>query len=403
MPLRIAVLSLALIVGLLVGLSACERETAPTVTVTDSVGIRLTISPDAPTTAPTTFAEIDPQPVLSLGGPDAEGPTQFYQIQHVHIDPRGRLWVADGQSGELRIFQPDGSHWKTRGGRGEGPGEFVRIRLLGSFRGDSVAVWDDANGRLSLFDGEGELVRTERVPPSDDPRPRAFDVFADGSFLGQVPRVFAAGSVEAGQILGDSVRLVRVDLENSTQSTLGGALGPLWLWTGQSQIPIPFTINAGFDVYDESVHLVSGQEFRVRVFEAGRLSEIYGVARDAREVSGADIAAYRAFIEEYYPESQQNDYLSTLDHPSRPTVMPAYSRLLAAADGHTWAQIYSPDFSAPATWDVYDASREWVGQVQTPGGFMTMTITGASVAGVWRDDLGVEHVRVYRIRPGEDS
>jgi hypothetical protein len=31
---------------------------------------------------------------------------------------------------------------------------------------------------------------------------------------------------------------------------------------------------------------------------------------------------------------------------------------------------------------------------------MTMTITGAAVAGVWRDDLGVEHVRIYRIRPG---
>ena len=148
---------------------------------------------------------------------------------------------------------------------------------------------------------------------------------------------------------------------------------------------------------------MSGPAFRVRVFEGGRLSEIYGVTRDVRTVSDADIVAYRAFIEEYYPESQQNDYLSTLDHPSRPTVMPAYSRLLAAADGHTWAQIYSPDFSAPATRDVYDASREWVGTVQTPGGFMTMAIMETTVAGVWRDDLGVEHVRIHRIRPGEGS
>ena len=395
-PLPTAVQSVAWIVVSILGLSACERDSAATVTVTDSAGIRLTLSPDVPTT----FAEIDPEPVLSLGGPNAEGPTQFYQIQHVRIDPQDRLWVADGQSGELRIFEPDGSYWKTRGGRGEGPGEFVRIRLLGSFRGDSVAVWDDANGRLTLFDGEGEFVRTERTPPSDDPRPRAFDVFADGSFLGRVSPILGEGSVEAGQILGDPVRLVRVDLENSTQRPQGGALGPLWLWTGRSQIPIPFTITAGFDISGESVHLVSGPDFRVRVFEDGRLSEIYGVARDAREVSEADIMAYREFIEEYYPESQQDDYLSTLAHPSRPTVLPAYSRLLSAADGHVWAQIYSPDFSAPVTWDVYNEARGWVGQVQTPGGFMTMTITGATVAGVWRDELGVEHVRVYRILGG---
>jgi 6-bladed beta-propeller len=379
----------------IVGLAACEGDSTPAVTVTDSAGIRVTLSPDVPTT----FAEVDPQPVLSLGGPNDSGPTLFYRIQHVHVDPRGRLWVADGQSGELRIFLADGSHWKTRGGRGEGPGEFLRIRLLGSFRGDSVAVWDNANGRLTLFDAEGEFVRTQRVPPGDDPRPRAFHVFDDGSVLGQVPRILDAGSLEAGQVLGDSVQLVRVDLEGSTQRPQGGALGPLWLWTGRNQIRIPFTINSSFVVYDESVQLVTGSAFRVRVFEGGRLSEIYGVARDAREVSGDDIEAYREFVEEYVPESQRNESLSALRHPRRPTVLPAYSRLIVAAGGHVWAQIYSPDFSAPATWDVFDEARVWMGQVQTPAGFMAMSIAGADVAGVWRDDLGVEHVRVYRIRP----
>ena len=382
--------------ALIVGLVACERNSAPGVTVADSAGIRLTFSPDGPTT----FAEVDPQPVLSLGGPDASGPTQFYRIQNVHVDPQGRLWVVDGQSGELRIFHPGGSHFKTIGGRGEGPGEFLRIRLLGSFRGDSVAAWDDANGRLTVFDGEGDFVRTERVPANDDPLPRAFDVFDAGSFLAQIPRVHAAGSLEAGQILGDSVRLVRVDIENSTQRPQAGALGPLWVWTGRSQIPIPFTINAGFDLLDESVHLVAGSAFRVRVFEGGRLAEIYGVARDEREVSAADIAVYRAFIQEYYTESQQDDYLSALAHPRRPIVLPAYSRLLSAADSHVWAQIYSPDVSAPATWDVFNRAREWVGHVQTPASFILMSITDGNVAGVWRDELGVEHVRVYRIRPG---
>ena len=125
-PLPTAVQSVAWIVVSILGLSACERDSAATVTVADSAGIRLTLSPDVPTT----FAEVDPEPVLSLGGPNAEGPTEFYQIQHVLIDAQDRLWVADGQSGQLRIFQPDGSHWKTRGGRGEGPGEFVRINML---------------------------------------------------------------------------------------------------------------------------------------------------------------------------------------------------------------------------------------------------------------------------------
>ncbi len=71
-----------------------------------------------------------------------------------------------------------------------------------------------------------------------------------------------------------------------------------------------------------------------------------------------------------------------------------------SAEGNVWAQIYSPDFFASGTWDVYGAGREWLGQVQTPAGFTVTNITSDQLVGVWRDDLGVEHVRVYRIRPG---
>ena len=46
----------AVSVVLIVGSSACERDAAPVVTVTDRAGIRLTLSPDVPTT----FAEVDP-------------------------------------------------------------------------------------------------------------------------------------------------------------------------------------------------------------------------------------------------------------------------------------------------------------------------------------------------------
>jgi hypothetical protein len=380
----------------IVGLTACESILPPTVTVTDSAGVRITLNPDAPTT----YAVVDPQPVLSLGNPDASGPRQFHRIQHVHIDAHGRVWVADGQSGELRIFDSDGSHWKTRGGQGEGPGEFLRIRLLGSFRSDSVAAWDQGTGRLTIFDGEGEFVRSRRIPSGDNPLAIARDVFGDGTLLSQVARIIPAGSIEAGQILGDSVRLTRIDLESSTQRPQGDALGPLWVWTGRNQISVPFTINASFDVLDESVHLVSGSSFRIQVFEDGDLSEIYGVAREVREVSEADIAAYREIAQQYTPESRRSDYLSVLGHPMRPSVLPAYSRLVVATDGYVWAQIYSPDLLAPATWDVFNGAREWVGQVETPESFMAMSITKGSVAGVWRDDLGVEHVRVYRIRPG---
>lgn len=84
------------------------------------------------------YAVIDTLPDVSLGSANATGPQRFAGIQGIHVDIEGRLWVADGESRELRIFLEDGSHWKTLGGPGEGPGEFLRLRLLGGIEGDTV-------------------------------------------------------------------------------------------------------------------------------------------------------------------------------------------------------------------------------------------------------------------------
>lgn len=373
-------------------LPACE-DSAPSrgPTVADSAGVRLTVNDHAALT----FAELDSIPEISIGGPDATGPTQFFRVQGIHVDASGRIWVADGQSGELRIFESDGSHWKTRGGDGEGPGEFGRIRLLGAAPGDTVLVGDGALDRLTVFSPEGEFVRTEPVPSSDRPAPRLFDVFGDGSVLGQLPRIVSASSLEPGQIVRDSVELVRWSLGTSTTQPYGSAQGPLWIWTGRQQVPVPFTVNASFDAADDRVYLVSGPEFRVRAIEGGELREVYAVDRAPRPVGRADVEAYRGFVQEYVPERRRADHLSALDHERRPEVLPGYDRVLASTDGPVWAQIYQADVEAPHDWDVFDAEGRFLGRVHVWSGLYPLVITEDTVVGVWRDPVGVEHVRVY--------
>lgn len=373
---------------------ACEAGVPPEVVVTDSAGIQLTISADEPKQ----FAQLDSVPTISIGGPDASGPQQFFRVQGVHLDEAGRLWVADGQSGELRIFQRDGTHWRTLGGRGEGPGEFLQIRLLGATAGDSVFCGDSGADRITVFDPEGEFVRTKRLPSSDRPAPRPFDVFNDGSVLGQLPRVLAAQSLEPGQILRDSADLVRVRLELGELESYGSALGPLWLWTGRNQVPMPFTANASFDVVGDDVHLVAGPDFRVEVHNGGGLRAIYGVEREPRIVSASDLDSYRGFVEEYLPESMQGEYLEPLDNEERPSRLPGYDRVIASSDGYLWAQVYESDLDVPHEWDVFDQDGIFRGRVHVWGGFYPFVITRDVMAGVWRDPMGVEFVRLYRLR-----
>jgi len=209
-----------------VALAACQFDRPGLqVMVTDSSGVRITITEGAERT----FAEVDPQPILTLGGADVEGPTQFFNVRGIHVDARGYLWVADGGSAEVRIFRSDGSHWKTVGGRSEGPGKFQRIRLLGAFRGDTLALWDDDNARLTLLDPDGELVRAISMSTGAETPAQAVGVYRDGSILAREVRLLLAGSLQPGQVLGDTARLHRLDVVSGTRGYQGSASGPSWV------------------------------------------------------------------------------------------------------------------------------------------------------------------------------
>ena len=372
---------------------ACERPPSLRVSATDSAEVRISLSPDHSDT----FGEVDPNPVVSIGGPTAEGAAQFFRIQHVALDSSGRYWVADGQSNELRVFDSSGEPLFVRGGRGEGPGEFNQIRLLGTFRGDSIMVGDRQSPRLTVYDPEGVFVRTQALAAPEGAPPRPVAVYPDGAVLGQLPRMLTASSLEPGEILSDTVRLVSMSPLSSDPVLQATAGGPLWIWTGTAQIPVPFTTNAGFALIEGAVHLVTGSEFRIQVFREGRLIESYGVERPIRSVTPHDLQTYRTFVNTYVPEQSRAAYLESLTHAARPSQAPAYSRLVPGSDGIVWAQRYNPSFDEPGLWDVFGGDRTFLGSVTTPERFTLMHVSSVALVGVWRDSLGVEHLRSYQL------
>lgn len=376
------------LIALLVAACGCSEAQQPNVLVTDSAGVRITLSVDSART----FALVDSLPLLSLGGVDASGPMLFANIQGVLLDRLGRVWVADRQSAEVRLFDGDGSFRKSVGRRGEGPGEFMSIRLLGGFRGDSIAVWDDAQGRLTVLDSAGNVARIVTAQTTESVPPNAFRVFKDGTALARVRTVLQAGALEPGTIIPDTAVLARVDYATMVSEPEGGAPAPKWLWTGRNSVPIPFTVNPGFDVWGDEVHVTSGPAFRIRVFQGGRLRESYGLDRAPAPVTAADRRDYETMVLGGSGDSQRrDDYLSVLQHPEVPTLLPAYRSLVVADNGDVWAERYTY-----GTFDVYDPEGVYLGRVESP--LMVTQVLGSRLIGVWRDELGVEHVRVYRFR-----
>jgi hypothetical protein len=381
-----AVACLALL--LVVAFPACTTRGSRSVTVTDSAGVRITLSAETSRT----YAAVDTPAVLSLGGADATGPTQFGNIRGVWVDPRGNVWVADGQSDEIRIFHADGSLWKAAGRRGEGPGEFMSVRMLGAFRGDSVAVWDDAQGRLTVLDSEGNVARIVTAHTGDEYPPNGFHVFADGTVLARIRPVLPAGTLEPGSIIPDTAIFARVDYSDMRTEPEGGAPAPKWLWTGHSQIAIPFTVNPGFDVSGDEVHATSGPFFRIRVFRDGRLVESYGLDRDPAPVTAREEKEYTDMFANGPPDAPyRQEYLSVLRDPHVPRVLPAYRSLVTADDGNVWVERYNF-----GSYDVYGPDRAFLGRAQVP--VQLTQVVNSTLVGVWRDAMNVEYVRLYRYR-----
>ena len=86
---------------------------------------------------------------LEIGDVSGDDPFLFSRIRQVAADERGRVIVADGQSLEIRVFEPDGGFAFRFGGLGEGPGEFGDLCCV-EFSPDGE-LWVRESARYSAF------------------------------------------------------------------------------------------------------------------------------------------------------------------------------------------------------------------------------------------------------------
>ncbi len=154
---------------LLPGLPACEGasgprgdagETAEAVapSVSDSAGVEIREYPAGILSHPSP-RQLAPEPEVVIGV--LEGPEAYQWTRPVAAVrlARGGFAVAEQSPGQIRIFDDEGTHLRTLGAAGDGPGEFRRLAGLALLPGDTLLAWDAGSARLSWFSVEGDLLR----------------------------------------------------------------------------------------------------------------------------------------------------------------------------------------------------------------------------------------------------
>ena len=87
---------------------------------------------------------------------------------------------------------------------------------------------------------------------------------------------------------------------------------------------------------------------------------------------------------------------------SRDTPMPFFRNLQGDGEGGVWLSEFLPvqgPYNFPPRYQVFAADGTWRGPIQVPERFRVLDVRGGRVLGVRVDELGVESVAVFELRP----
>lgn len=349
--------------------------------------------------------KVDATPSLSIegGGPGGvEG--DLYDVRGIALLSDGSLAVADGLRRVL-VFDANGGHIRTLGREGNGPGEFGSVQAIQTL-GDTLVVFDFANNRrVSYFAGDGRFVRSTSARAA--PLPTYLAVLSDGTLVGT--RIHAEPTSVGGRAFSSSdgawwgrgeIELLLFGTDGRVVESLGAFPGPQTMFVpglgfieaGRLGGPLRRTMVAAAGA---SIYLSTGDDSLWRL--GGR-----GDSHDATWRSDRSTARLTPrHLVEFFAETELADYVDwrsvNWNIPADMTT-PSITDLQVARDGTIWLEEGEEDGGEGRVWRVLSPAGAPIATVAMPDGFRPVVIESDRVLGVWRDELGVEHVELRGLR-----
>jgi len=397
----------ALACGLLLAAAACATDAGAGAeyTMVDSAGVTVVTNVSGSWTEATAW-RVAAEPTVDIGVLEGEPEYQLFRARDALRLSDGRIVVANAGTNELRFFDAQGIHVRTVGRQGNGPGEFEGLGIVRPFPGDSLLAYDFNLTRASVFDSHGTFGRSYRVvPPTEGGFGFAVDALSDGTLIVRSPLMFQGGMSEGAQ---------RRDEDYYTISAAGEFLDSVGTFPGGESFvetardgnnfmvmltQPPFGLTSVLAAHDMQVCFGSGDTYEVRCFLSdGTLTRIVRLDLPPRAVTPADVEGYK---QQELAEAEDDNARRRLESrfgemPVRGT-MPPYDDIEIDAAGNFWVREYAWQSGIERRWTVFDQEGRMLGDVTTPADFRITQIGEDFMLGVWRDDLDVEHVRMYEL------
>ncbi len=343
---------------------------------------------------------IEPQPAVDIGVLEGDEVYQLFNVSDVARFTDGTIVVGNSGSKELRFYDAGGSYLRAAGGAGEGPGEFQGVGNL-AIVGDSVHAHDYSLSRISVFTSGGDFVRSFRVElPGGDPS-WVLDALPNGRWL--VTKSFAFSPSEVSMVVRDTLPYMLLGPDGAFLDTLALSPGFEFFVVGDAQraaaSSLVFGRSTHYAVGHDRIYLGDNDRFDIHAYApTGALERIVRMQQKPVPVGTEEVEAAKTERLGDAPSENWRRNLERLfaDMPI-PATLPAFDALAADASGHLWVMEASAPTGEPRRWSVFDREGRWLGMVETPAGLSVREIGEDYVLGTWKDDVGVEHVRVHRL------
>lgn len=386
-------------------------------TTRDSAGVSI-VENTGPSWAEGRGWKVADSPLVDIGDVDhVFGPVRLSD---------GRLAIANAGTSEVRIYDAHGTHLKSVGRAGSGPGEYQTLVGIWGGPGDSLMVSDILVRRLSMLDREGAFSRSVTLGGGPTTGftsingtvslalPAAW--LADGSIVG-LAQTFGIGAARRG-VFRDSLTVVMYGPDGAARDTVGRFPGPemeqMTVTFGKISMPAPSPVPLGRQFVGAArgdrffLSINNAWEIEVRGLD-GSLKRLIRAAVTPTSITPNDVAASRKELRDQLesqpmmrsvPEAIKKQLTARIDQANYPTSFAFFSAMMADQDGNLWAQEVSSSIDKIQRYAVIDSSGRFLGRVTMPANFRASSVGTDAVYGVWKTADDVERVRAYPLRKG---
>lgn len=345
--------------------------------------------------------QVPDAPMVSLGSNE-----EFASITSGTFFSDGGFVIGDVMNARLLVFDAQGRLEKTIGRSGGGPGEFQNLAWARAIRGDSIATYDRAQRRLTVFTRTGTRTRSVNITsPGDGWGPEALALLDDGRILVQGARSIGAERAAPG-IHPSAMELWVYSPEGTPINRIATNLVSLqWvkLVSPNLLMPRPFGVVSLVASRGSTIFVADSADAPIRELSASG-AEVRRVGRPATRAPSVDhIAEYRENQLSSARRSSNANAVAMqtriLDATPFPDRVPAFRRMFVDHDRRLWVEEYPAARSTRQRLRVYAPDGRVIANVVGPDRGRMLDVHGMRALVAWSDPDGVPFVRVYQIQP----